>query len=543
MKISIFTFCLIFGSKLLWAQPSTFTSNLPILLIDTKGAAIPDEPKLTASMKIINNSAGQRNSITDETFEYNGSIGIELRGSSSQSFPKKPYGFETRDADGEDKDVSLFAWPKESDYILFASYNEKSLMHNVLSMHLAQGMGMYASRTQYLEVFLNNEYQGVYVLMEKIKRDGGRVDIAKLDPDENSGDDLTGGYILKIDKETGTSIGGFSSKYTNDFGTLAQKTYYQYEYPSEISNTQKDYIKNYIINFEELMNSPNYSDSGTGYASLIDVPSFVNFFIVNEVARNVDAYRISSFLYKDKDSNGGKLHAGPVWDFDISYGNADYCQGKRHDIFAYRFNEVCPNDAWIVPFWWYKLMADPAFVQAVGKQYHLMRADGVLKESSINQQIDEWQDLLQESQKRNFTQWPILGKYVWPNPEPIASTWDGEVKELRDWISLRLQWLDAQFPHDYAGQLLSNSPEPSFRFFPNPFIDVIHVDVQANSADKAKFQLFDGLGKIVFEEQVSVNQGLNTFSFKLPKNLAIQQVSIARLLLNKQVITHKLVRN
>src|SRR5690606_24210146 len=161
----------------------TFTSsNLPIVVINTNGQIIPDDEKITADMGIIYNGPGIRNNITDPFNNYNGKIGIEVRGSTSQWFPKKQYAVETRDISGEDTSVSLLGFPEESDWILFAPYNDKSLMRDVLVYKVSSLLGRYASRSMYCEVVLNSEYVGVYVLLEKVKRDGDRVDIKKLEP-------------------------------------------------------------------------------------------------------------------------------------------------------------------------------------------------------------------------------------------------------------------------------------------------------------------------------------------------------------------------
>ena len=182
------------------------SSNLPIVIINTNGQDITSDEKITADMGIIFNGGGVRNYLTNPYNNYNGKIGIEIRGSSSQSFPKKQYAVETRDSLGEDLDVSLLGFPEESDWILFAPYNDKSLMRDVLIYKLASDMGRYASRSKYCEVVLNNEYVGVYVLLEKVKRDNDRVNIKKLEPTDITGDAITGGYIIKIDKTDGEEV-------------------------------------------------------------------------------------------------------------------------------------------------------------------------------------------------------------------------------------------------------------------------------------------------------------------------------------------------
>ncbi|MCB0286914.1 MAG: CotH kinase family protein, partial [Calditrichaeota bacterium] len=213
-----------------FGQVNFTSSNLPIVVINTNGQTIPDEPKITVNMGIIWNENGQRNFLSDPFNHYDGLIGIEIRGSSSQMFPKKQYGFETRDADGEDLDVELLGMPEESDWILHAPYSDKSLMRNVLAYDFANRMGRYASRTHYCELVLNGEYMGVYILMEKIKRDDNRVNIKKLDEDEISGVDLTGGYIIKIDKPDVPGTGGWYSPF-RPYENAPQMINYLYETP------------------------------------------------------------------------------------------------------------------------------------------------------------------------------------------------------------------------------------------------------------------------------------------------------------------------
>ncbi len=178
------------------------SSNLPIIIINTNGLSIPyDNPRIVAEMGIIYNGQGERNNISDSLNNYSGKISIEIRGASSSGWSKKSYGIETQNDDGSNNNVSLLGMPEENDWILYASYYDRSFLRNVLTFKLANDMGWYASRTRYCELVLNGEYQGIYVLMEKIKRDKNRVDISKLNPDEISGDDVTGGYIIKVDKE------------------------------------------------------------------------------------------------------------------------------------------------------------------------------------------------------------------------------------------------------------------------------------------------------------------------------------------------------
>ena len=200
---NVFPFLLFILFPFIGLAQSFTSSNLPLVVINTNGQAIVDDPKIIANMGIIWNGPGNRNSLSDPMNNYNGKIAIEIRGSSSQMFPKKGYGFETRATDLSDIDVSLLGMPEENDWVLYAPYTDKTMIRDVLTYTLDASLGHWSPRCRYVELFLNGNYQGVYVLIEKIKRNKTRVDIAKLTLTDNVGEDLTGGYIVKIDKTTG----------------------------------------------------------------------------------------------------------------------------------------------------------------------------------------------------------------------------------------------------------------------------------------------------------------------------------------------------
>ena len=233
-----------------------FTSNLPIVVINTLGQNIIDDPRIVCDMGIIDNGFGVMNSFIDPFNDYNGKISIEYRGSSSQGFPKKSYALETQDINGNNNNVSLLGLPVENDWILYAPYTDKSLMRNFLTFDLGRKMGNYSPRTVYCELFVNGDYKGIYILMEKIKRDNDRVDIAKLDSDDLAGDSLTGGYIIKVDKFTGT--GSWGDSWQSNYNTIGGNYLrIQYHYPEsdDMLPQQKNYIKSYIDSFEHSLNA------------------------------------------------------------------------------------------------------------------------------------------------------------------------------------------------------------------------------------------------------------------------------------------------
>ena len=473
------------------------SSNLPIVVIDTEGRVIVDEPKVMAKIGIIDNQ-GQVNNLADPFNGYAGLIGIEFRGSSSQDlFPKKSFGFETWDETEEEVDTTLLGFPKEQDWILHGPFSDKTMMRNKLTFDLYAHTGRYGSRTQYVELVLNGQYHGIYVLMEKIKRDNNRVDIANLREEDNSGDELTGGYILKIDKSTGSGGDGFASEYSPPNASGNQQVFFQYDEPADdkITAPQKGYIESFITRFERTLSSNTYRDPQLGYYQYVDLSSFVDFFLINELSRNVDGYRLSTFLYKDKDSNGGEIHMGPIWDFNLAFGNADYCQGGNTQGWAYQFNDICPGDFWLVPFWWERLLADERFKAAAKLRWYTMR-EGLWSNESVLAMIDGYAETLAEAQVRNYQKWPVMGEYVWPN-NYVGESFEDEVNYLKGWVENRLEWLDEQF-EQFEGRVTTGikASEISIVTYPNPFLNEAHFQVN-NLREIESVKIFDFNGRLI----------------------------------------------
>ena len=426
----------------LFSQVNFESSNLPVVIINTNGQTIPNSYKITADMGIIYNGPGERNHVTDSLNHYNGKIGIELRGSSSLQFPKKQYAFETRQETGENRNISLLGLPVENDWVLYAPYSDKSLIRNVLIYELSNKIGRYASRSRFCELVLNGNYQGIYVLLEKVKRDKHRIDISELDEDDLSGDDLTGGYIIKIDKRDGEEVDGWYSDYLPISGSSS--IFYQYHYPrpDEILDEQAEYIENYVKDFEDMMYSWAYNNISSGYINKIDVSSFIDFFLLNEISKNVDGYRLSTFFYKDKNSKDPFLHIGPIWDFNLAFGNSDYYDGWKTTGWQVEINHV-PSfqyDAFKIPFYWERLMNDRNFVIKIVKRWKDLR-NSYFSIDTLYSIIDRYTTCLDEAQQRNFEKWPVLNSYVWPNYY-VGGSYINEIEYLKNWISDRLEWMD-----------------------------------------------------------------------------------------------------
>ena len=512
MKKYLFFFWLLLPALLVGQSLSV--SNLPILRINTKSRIIQDEPKIPVVMELFDSGTGQLNQVSS-TPTISTIAGIEFRGSTSQAdfiflpgYVKKPYGIEIwTDSTGVTaKKMSLVQMPEETDWVLNASYNDRSFMRDFLAQMIAGRLGVLNSKTKFVELIINDEYRGVYILMEKIKQGKNRVPISDLYPTENAGDDVTGGYLLKIDKSSGSPSANFKSNYTSGIlGT--QKCEFQIEYPKYgiITQQQFIYIRDYIQTWERKLMTEDMNDSKASFREMMDMPSFVNYFILNETVRNVDGYRLSSYLYKDKESLGGKIKMGPAWDFNIAFGNADYLNGWTTNGFVYNaIGSLEPTNYWQVPFWWNKLVQDASFRKAVATRWKEVRKT-FLNTNSLFASIDSAQVVLKEPLIRNFQKFPLMGRKIWPNYY-VGSTLSDEVNWLKNWIQGRLTWLDAQLAI-YDNPILGNEQvELPSLVYPNPSKGLFTWRFTLSKSAEVNYQVLDLQGRVLISSK-SLNFG------------------------------------
>ena len=357
----------------------------------------------------------------------------------------------------------------------------------------------YAPRVRMAELVLNGDYKGVILWTEKIKRDKNRVDISKLSSDENDDENITGGYILRFDKNDPGEVAWVSPYLPSVSGEQRARFIYHYPKKDVISAEQLAYIRDYITQFENALMGDNYTDPIIGYEPFIDVASFVQTIIINELSRNVDGYRLSTYMYKDK---GGKLAMGPTWDHNLSFGNADYCNGSSISGFALDFNEVCPQDFWINHVWWKRLMSDEKFKQSIKDSWQQLRQDLYSDQNLLNL-IDELSGQLGDAATRNFQRWPVIGQYVWPN-EFVGSSYSSEINYLKGWIVDRAAWLDTAF-----GALTTSTDDfesdDDILVYPNPSNGLIKID---NFRTDGFIELFNIAGQIIHTQvlHIGVNE-------------------------------------
>ena len=339
--------------------------------------------------------------------DYEGPIGIKLRGNSSLSFNQKKYTLELRESQGKEIEAPLMGMPAHSDWVLLAPYSDVSAVRDPLAFQLWRDMGHWGPRTRMVELTLNGDYRGIYILAEAIKRGKDRVDIAKLKKSDVRGRDVTGGYLLRIDTSTDDEATHVSKVPGIGEGNMSSQVVWSCFYPKKkkMQPEQLEYIWNYVDTVEQVIQSDYFDDPNRGYSRYIDVPSFVDYFIHTELSLNADGYKRSAYFYKEKqkeDGSGGKLVAGPVWDYNLAYGYANFANADKPEAWCFEGASNNPT-----PALWQRLLQDPNFRKAVKVRYQKLRKT-VLSNKSINAFIDRHVRLLEPYLERHFAKYPEL---------------------------------------------------------------------------------------------------------------------------------------
>ena len=476
------------------------STELPVVMINTLGQTIVNDVKINALMDIKYYGPNSMTRVSDSSNIYSGNIGIEIRGASSAAYPQRPYGLETRTNSGGNNNVSILGMPAENDWVLISNYNDRSLIRNTLSYKLFGEMGNYSPRMRLCEVLIDSSYKGIYVMGEKIKRDNNRVNIAKLDIADSLGDQLSGGYILQ------QNYWDASNSFLSNFSPIDHPgfdVHFVYEFPASdiITTPQKIYIASYVDSLETALYSPDFNSPVIGYRKFLDVKSFVDYFLINELSRNNDGFKKSVFFHKDKYSNGGKLKAGPAWDFDWAWKDLNTCSlfsNTDGSGWAYLIND-CPTDNYSCG-WYVRLLQDSNFRNELRCIYEGYRQN-ILDTVSIFSYIDSVRILVQHAQVRHFQKWPILG-FSGPAPEvsPIALTYNDELDTLKVWIRKRITWLDANIPGLCApvssdGSLVESANALSC--YPNPSSGIFHFEGFLEGNSSLQMIVYDVTGKII----------------------------------------------
>jgi len=385
-------------------------STLPIIKINTNKQPITDTNKTIANYELTN--------LKDKD---SGIFKIKVRGSSSKLFPKKSYAITAYNDSLVKKKTKLLGLPKETEWILYAPFLDNSFMRNVLTYDLHRKMGNYSPRTKFCHLIINNDYRGIYVLTEKIKRGKNRVNIKKLKPNNK---DITGGYIVKLDKGKGRA---WRSPYKSQVDSGFDK-WFIYVYPKKknLTENQAKYIQDYMCDFEKAIVEK------TDWKKYIDLKSFIDYQIMMELTKNVDAYRLS--LYFSKDTKN-KLKIEPLWDSNLSFGLSSYLDGYKTDGLMYNFEAT--------PFWWKHFLEDNEYKQMFKKRWVELRLT-TLSEKEILKSIDKNYYFLKDEIKFNNIKWDTFNqKNNWRKYN--HSSFGKSVEYIKTWTKKRLNYLDSVF--------------------------------------------------------------------------------------------------
>ncbi len=398
-----------------------FSSDLPIFVINTFGGAITPTVFRDAHVYVTDVGEDGRATLTDGV-DFAGPGALKVRGSSTEGRPKKAFNLELRDDRGDDRAASLLGLPADADWVLYAPYNfDRALMRNPFVYEVSNQVGRYATRTRFCEVFVNTSggpvryanYVGLYVLIEKITRGEHRVDVEKLEPFHNSRPEITGGYMLKIDRpdpgDIGFNAGGESIKYVD---------------PKEedVTTEQRQYISSFVAQMARSTSFPDAHDALNGYHAFLDEQSWIDHHLINEFTKNPDALRLSTYFFKPR---GGVMEYGPVWDFDRTLGPDDDARAAS-------------PIGWMGPHasgWWGALLRRPDFSSAYSERWIDLR-EGAFATENLLSIIDSMAAELAEAQVRNYERWRGL---VNPN-----GGWENEVRSLKNWVTQRVAWMDSE---------------------------------------------------------------------------------------------------
>ncbi len=426
------------------------TSDLPIVVIDGYGLGKPSDKEVyfDAAVMIFEPAGGEASLAALPNIATR--AGYHVRGQSSANFPQTPYKVEFWDNANDDADYPLLGMGSDSDWALIPPYYDRALVRNPFVYELGREIGLQAPQTRFAEVYLNYEgrplaetdYQGIYWISETIKNNKVRTNLKQLDETDTMLPEISGGYIFKFDQAaaeepilecTGSDpiSGGFGGP---GGGSQGGTCFVDLEVidPEPLNLEQETWLTSYIQQFHDTLHLEPIGD----YTQFIDVPSFVDYLIINELTRNVDAYVRSAYYHKDRD---GKLKAGPLWDYNFSLAVGGATTIDPAGGFQYDGSRNVNN-------WYPKLVSDPAFMTLVKARYAELR-QGPLATAALDQRITALAAPLANAVVRDYAKWPVADVISATGfvRGPTVETWEGQVQALRDFVAARLTWMDPQY--------------------------------------------------------------------------------------------------
>ena len=419
-------------------ETASFTSHLPIILIHTFESKTLDAygaEYVPAALQVLEPQSGITRIVGRAALDAR--IGIHVRGETSRNFPKRQYAIELR-ADATDTDSAhpMLGLPSHSDWVLSDPITyDRSLIRNAVGFALSNRIGRYAPRTRFAEVFLVDDggdvrarsFLGFFTLIERIERDPQRVNVSRLPESAASPPAMTGGFILRIDKGA------------PDFDAAGR--WLQFVYPSSEDMTspkrkpQLDFIKAFIDGFGQAASAADFKNPSTGqhYSQFIDVDAWIDHNIINALTKNVDGLRFSAYFYKDR---GGRLAAGPVWDFDRSMGTPYDPRTIEPEEWNQSFNAT----NYFNEGWWRLLFRDPDFRSRYRARFMAL-LNGEFSADNLDRIVDGMASEVGDAADRNFRRWP--------QSPPRDNSYAVEIAVLKDFLRRRVAWIKTQLDTDF----------------------------------------------------------------------------------------------
>lgn len=459
-------------------QVEMVESHLPILVLETEENGFEKcKEWVDGSITVYYNTNGELNNRETATPAYTSAITAKTRGNSSQRWPKINLAFDLKDSEGADTSVALLGMPEESDWVLFGPYADRSLIRNALAFEISHRTGEYAPRYRFCEMVLNGDYMGVYQVIEKIKRDRNRVDISSLNPDENSGLDLTGGYIFKYDWGPGSPVAAV------------------YPRSSLITYEQKKYLRNKVLHWEDFVEQDDFMEHATSYRDLMDVESYLNFTITYEISLNPDAYRISTYMHKDRDDIDPRIKFGPVWDFDLAFGIGNSTEAQGFTGWSWKAGKELRHKY---------LFRDTALVNQFVNRWETLRSDK-LSNDQLMFLVDSLYDVIGPSKQRNYEVWPLEGENFnswWGN---FSNSFEMDSIKTKQWIIDRVGWIDeniGKIYYKYDPPVVGLSDDINVFVGPNPCQEYITVSADVTITEPVKLILYSVYGQPIYQTAV-----------------------------------------
>ena len=397
--------------------------DLPVIYLNIDGGAAetermnnsPDHSyRCTGTMDILvpDGYTGSQENTRGIRLEY-----IRGRGNGTWNMSKNPYKVKLQDK------VDLFGMGKSKTWVLLANYYDDSLMRNRLVSWLGEMTGLeYTPEGVFTEVVMNGEYLGNYYLCEQVQVNKNRVDIDELKEEDTDYPEIQGGYLLEFCPDEYEAPSSFETSRGQLFGNMEPS--FDPDKDDYVSEAQKQYIREYIQKAEDAVFS-----EGEEYRDYLDLQSMADYWWIMEFIENEDAFRTdSAHLFKPRyeaDGSEGKLHFGPLWDFDASLGNGQYVTGVVKG-----FNNT-------TMIWMDELRKKPEMQSILRERWYnldqqlerMTEEGGVLDRTSAEirnswyRDEDKWRDSKEE-----------CGMVFLRNI-------DEETEHIRQWINLRREWI------------------------------------------------------------------------------------------------------